>query len=829
MARVRSAKRAARRLRTALRAANDAQLIEHFQAMHMADLSSGVIDGDVGSAFIAAMRASGGAPQLTKLYLHTNSLLGPPFARALVEPTVQLPALVKLHLQGTALGDAGASSIAGALKEGVWPALEELNLSSCGIVDNGACALAVSFTHGLPVLRELNLAGNEIADIGVLALAGALFGTSALAAPPAEGGEAAAGGAAEASAAPVPADASGATASESSGEAEPTGGEGGGGEGGGPPAPLLEALRLPDNRIGPSGLEAVHRTLLSADALSNCPSLRVFDVRYQRGSLPGAAGAGRSAAAAKKAAEAAEARVAVALARLAEEAPDEATLQAATESDDALAADGDEEPSAASEADAAAAEAAQVKAEVVASAALADGEVTAETVEAAAKAAEKYWANAKEAMVKAQEAAEVAAEAARVAEAKAAEEERMAALEAAALEEDRAKERAEIAARKQIEEERAAIMAEGTPDAEAPAEVEAATTEGEPAAAEAETAEAETDISDAEAETAGAPAESAADDAAASASAAEAAADEGASGVGAAVKLEPTEVQLGRSIADGAFAEVFRGLLWGQKVAVKALKTTDEYGKDLEPETIARELQHETRILSKLNHPGVLTLIGYTDVPAQIVLEVLQGTVYDLVSGGGVEACDGGLLGPLSDVCAGCAYLHALTVPILHRDLKPPNILHDERMRLKLCDFGTAIELSPSRPPPTEWVGSQLYVAPEVEQQEAYGLPADVFSFGVLAYELFHQLGTGTNFYGEGDMFDGGGLMEGLEVLRAPLLAEPQEAPPRPSACESDAVWELLQRTMLPTPSERPTFGRIAREVGEIRQALAGGSLADWL
>ena len=145
--RVRSAKRAARRLRTALRAANDADLIEQLQAMHMVDLSCGVIDADVGSAFIAAMRASGGAPQLTKLYLHTNSLLGPPFAAALVEPTVQLPALVKLHLQGTGLGDAGTASIAGALREGVWPALEELNLSSCGIVDNGACALAVSFSQ----------------------------------------------------------------------------------------------------------------------------------------------------------------------------------------------------------------------------------------------------------------------------------------------------------------------------------------------------------------------------------------------------------------------------------------------------------------------------------------------------------------------------------------------------------------------------------------------------------------------------------------------------------------------------------------------------------
>ena len=80
---------------------------------------------------------------------------------------------------------------------------------------------------------------------------------------------------------------------------------------------------------------------------------------------------------------------------------------------------------------------------------------------------------------------------------------------------------------------------------------------------------------------------------------------------------------------------------------------------------LARELQHETRVLAKLNHTGILTLIGYTAEPAQIVLEALEGTVYDLVSGGGVETCDGGLLGPLSDILSGCAYLHALATPIL--------------------------------------------------------------------------------------------------------------------------------------------------------------------
>ena len=219
------------------------------------------------------------------------------------------------------------------------------------------------------------------------------------------------------------------------------------------------------------------------------------------------------------------------------------------------------------------------------------------------------------------------------------------------------------------------------------------------------------------------------------------------------MKLDIADIKLGRSIASGAEAEVFRGLLWGQKAAVKQLKLVSDDGAE-EASVLTSELEHETRILSKLNHPCVLTLIGYTDEPCQIVLEVLDGTIYDLTSmlysgtaPEGVSALEGGLLGPLSDVLSACAYLHALTIPILHRDLKPPNVLHDERFRCKLCDFGTAIELKPGADLPTEWIGSRS-MSLEIDKGEPYGLLADVFNWrhGV---QLYHMLSTGVNFYGK--------------------------------------------------------------------------------
>ena len=762
--------------------------------------------------------------------------------------------------------------------------------------DEGAVSLAVAMRHGVPSLRSLALNSNNIGDVGSLSIAGALFGTSALAghAAPADeqltaaepaaaepaAAEPAAAEATESSEVPAPAaDASttSACSSTSDAAAAEAGGGGAGGGGGGESGnreeeegvPLLEAIQLAHNRISNDGLNAICSALGDANALSCCPQLRVFDVRDQRPiGPPLAAGSGRCAAAVKQAAEVAAASVSVALARLAEEeppavslaiigtSPDDAAYAATTPEGQQLAAQARQQ-----------ADAEEVKQTLVESAALGSGDVTAETVEAAAKAAESYWLKAASAKAQAAEEAEAAtakaatekaqAEAKAKAEAAAkAAQEAQEAQEAAAealLAEGAAAAKASKAAAEQATDESAEVATAEQPpseaadrggDAAAPA-AEAPVAEAPGAAAAPEVAapevaapevaapaEAEATVEATAAEVPPAQAPSSTSPVPASEAAAtapDAAESSSSSSSNSAVVLSADELQLGRSIATGAFAEVFRGLLWGGKVAVKQLKAVTESGETKAEEVLQAELLHETRVLAKLSHPHILTLIGYTPTPAQIVLEALDGTVYDLVYGG-VERCDGGMLSVLSDILSGCAYLHALPTPLLHRDLKPPNVLHDERLRCKLCDFGTAIELRAGAPPPTEWMGSALYVAPEVDAEQPYGLPADVFSFGVLACELYHQQATGANFYGEGfDLFDEGGLVEGLEVLRGPLVADPPEEPARPDVCDSDAVWALLMRCVRATPSERPSFAEVARELSDVRTSLVGGALAEWL
>ena len=82
---------------------------------------------------------------------------------------------------------------------------------------------------------------------------------------------------------------------------------------------------------------------------------------------------------------------------------------------------------------------------------------------------------------------------------------------------------------------------------------------------------------------------------------------------------------------------------------------------------------------------------------------------------------------------------------------------------------------------------------------------------------------------GEGmSLFDEGGVVEGLSIVREPLLAEPSAFPPRPGSCAIDEVWELLCECMRVDETKRPSFADVASKVGVARQK-AGGAIASWL
>lgn len=86
-----------------------------------------------------------------------------------------------------------------------------------------------------------------------------------------------------------------------------------------------------------------------------------------------------------------------------------------------------------------------------------------------------------------------------------------------------------------------------------------------------------------------------------------------------------------------------------------------------------------------------------------------------------------------TQVCEGVAYLHKKNV--IHRDIKPENILVDSRGNIKLCDFGWSALNRPSR---KTFCGTYEYMAPEIFENKPYNEKVDIWSLGILIYELLH-------------------------------------------------------------------------------------------
>ncbi|KAL5052402.1 hypothetical protein RYX36_033084 [Vicia faba] len=193
------------------------------------------------------------------------------------------------------------------------------------------------------------------------------------------------------------------------------------------------------------------------------------------------------------------------------------------------------------------------------------------------------------------------------------------------------------------------------------------------------------------------------------------------------------EISMGERIGLGSYGEVYRGEWHGTEVAVKRFLLQDISGESLE------EFKSEVQIMRRLRHPNVVLFMGAITRPPNlsIVTEFLpRGSLYRLLHRPNSQLDERRRLRMALDAARGMNYLHNSTPVIVHRDLKSPNLLVDKNWVVKVCDFGLSRMKYSTFLSSRSTAGTAEWMAPEVLRNELSDEKCDVFSYGVILWEL---------------------------------------------------------------------------------------------
>ncbi|GAB2211486.1 hypothetical protein Drorol1_Dr00024800 [Drosera rotundifolia] len=193
------------------------------------------------------------------------------------------------------------------------------------------------------------------------------------------------------------------------------------------------------------------------------------------------------------------------------------------------------------------------------------------------------------------------------------------------------------------------------------------------------------------------------------------------------------DLVIGERIGLGSYGEVYRADRNGTEVAVKKFLDQDFSGAAL------AEFRREVRIMRRLRHPNVVLFVGAVTRPPNlsIVSEYLpRGSLYRIIHRPNCHIDEKRRIKMALDVASGMNCLHTSTPTIVHRDLKSPNLLVDDNWNVKVCDFGLSRLKHNTFLSSKSTAGTPEWMAPEVLRNEPSNEKCDVYSFGVILWEL---------------------------------------------------------------------------------------------
>lgn len=283
-------------------------------------------------------------------------------------------------------------------------------------------------------------------------------------------------------------------------------------------------------------------------------------------------------------------------------------------------------------------------------------------------------------------------------------------------------------------------------------------------------------------------------------------------------QIEAEQFTTGKLLGRGGFGCVYHGLLEGQhEIAIKELIISEQCSQEEKVASFG-EFLREAYIMSFLEHPNLVSLYGVCVNPPRLLMEYVPcGDLQHLIMERSKESKpleEWLIIKIATDVAIGMNHLHSISPPVIHRDLRSPNIFlvsleKDAKIVAKIADFGLS-RMKASKQI-QESLSTYQWMAPETlgtsGKKVEYDEKADVYSYGIILWELL-TLGfpfdeylneskyTYTNPLGK-TVFNTDAVKEAIEFKKL-----------RPTIPEStpELLKEIIRKCWSHRPSNRPSF-----------------------
>ncbi|KAK6249479.1 hypothetical protein SCA6_003484 [Theobroma cacao] len=264
-----------------------------------------------------------------------------------------------------------------------------------------------------------------------------------------------------------------------------------------------------------------------------------------------------------------------------------------------------------------------------------------------------------------------------------------------------------------------------------------------------------------------------------------------------------SQLFIGNKFASGRHSRIYRGIYKQRDVAIKLISQPEEdanLANFLEKQFIS-----EVALLFHLRHPNIITFVAACKKPPVfcIITEYLAGgSLRKYLHQQEPYSVPLNLVLKLAlDIARGMQYLHS--EGILHRDLKSENLLLGEDMCVKVADFGISC-LESQCGSAKGFTGTYRWMAPEMIKEKHHTKKVDVYSFGIVLWELLTALTPFDNMTPEQAAF---------------AVCQKNARPPLPSTCPL-AFSHLINRCWSSNPQKRPHFDEIVSILEHYAESL---------